>query len=120
MQNSVLDFRWQFSVTPYGPTTPYGPCKFWVVQVSFERPDTATGQVGIGKGRKELIEYDTTISGVVKTAWLLIELMDIAETCAKIVGTFGGETGCVRIDEIDRAAEEVRRYAADLAKGSAR
>lgn len=71
MENSVLDFKWKFNVQGVATTDGGG----WLVQVTFERPDTATGVVGIGFGRKEFVAYGSTVSGVVKTAWLLIELM---------------------------------------------
>jgi hypothetical protein len=74
MRNSVLDFKWEFHIGVVRRITGVGD-DGWLVQVSFERPDTATGIVGVGFGRKEFVPYGATVSGVVKTAWLLIELM---------------------------------------------
>lgn len=45
------------------------------VHVEFNRPDTNTGEMGVGKGRKEFIALDSSVSSIVKTAWLLIELV---------------------------------------------
>lgn len=66
-KNSVLDFKWQFEVNPISGGH--------LVCVSFERPDTETGRVSRGRGRFEFIGHDATVSGIVKTAWLLIELV---------------------------------------------
>ena len=71
MRNSVLDFSWSFEVEPIV----HGSRKGWLVWCSFERPDTDSGVVGRGRGRDEIVWEGTTISGVVKTAWLLIELL---------------------------------------------
>lgn len=71
LKNSVLDFEWQFEYKPFVQNHFLG----WFVRVSFERPDTITGQIGRGVGRDEFIKIGTTISGVVKTCWLLLELM---------------------------------------------
>lgn len=77
-KNTVLDFKWKFEYKPVriviqGEDTPdkHG----YLVWVSFERPDTITGEVGRGRGRDEVILNGTSMSGVVKTAWLLVELM---------------------------------------------
>lgn len=70
MTNTALDFKWQFeSEQCLDPNMPG-----FFVCVTFERPDTETGQIGIGRGRYEYIKKGTTVSGIVKTAWLLIEL----------------------------------------------
>jgi hypothetical protein len=47
----------------------------WLVQVEFTRPDCDTGEPGRGKGRQEFVPAGTSVSGVVKTAWLLLELV---------------------------------------------
>lgn len=89
MKGSTLDFDWEFLVQPmpvmvesqitykeqhqnYSFTTKQ---LGWFVCVEFTRPDCDTGTEGRGRGRKEFIEVGTSLSGVVKTAWLLIELM---------------------------------------------
>lgn len=47
----------------------------WLVNTTFRRPDTHTGKIGQGAGRKELISYGASETAVVKTAWLLAELI---------------------------------------------
>lgn len=47
----------------------------WLINLTYERPDTFSGQVGTGRGRKEFVPYGAYESGVVKTAWLLLELL---------------------------------------------
>jgi hypothetical protein len=76
--NTVLDFKWRFEFKPVrvsyeDNTTP--PRTGWFVQVSFERPDTITGEIGRGRGREEIIWRGSTLSSVVKTCWVLVELM---------------------------------------------
>lgn len=90
LKESVLDFNWKFVSRPIREfivaaheyridssesvrleTRTTG----WFVHVEFERPDCDTGKIGIGRGRQEFIAVGTTESGVVKTAWLLVELM---------------------------------------------
>jgi hypothetical protein len=69
--NSVLDFKWEFHAEYFTQQHNYG----WFVWVSFERPDCNTGEIGVGFGRKEIVWSQSTESSVVKTCWLLIELM---------------------------------------------
>jgi hypothetical protein len=47
----------------------------WLVWVSFERPDVSSGEIGRGRGRDEIIWSGATLSGAVKTAYVLVELM---------------------------------------------
>lgn len=47
----------------------------WRVRFAFDRPDTVTGEPGRGYGRWELIERGASESSVVKTCWLLLELL---------------------------------------------
>ena len=68
---AVFNFRWHFQTHICNDLEMPG----FFVRVGFERPDTNTGVVGLGYGRWEYIAQGTTISGVVKTAWLLIELV---------------------------------------------
>ena len=70
-KNTVLDFKWEFEVEE----TNIRGRTAWLVRVSFERPDTITGEIGRGRGRDEIVYEGTTVSGAVKTAWLLVELM---------------------------------------------
>lgn len=71
MTNTSLDFKWKFETKICKDNPMYG----WFVRVGFERPDTNTGEVGMGFGRWEFIPGNSTESAVVKTAWLLIELV---------------------------------------------
>lgn len=75
--NTVLDFKWKFHYSDVEVKYPIpGPGRqAWLVWVSFERPDTDTGTMGRGRGRDEIIWKGTTLSGVIKTCWLLVELM---------------------------------------------
>lgn len=78
MINTVLDFKWEFHIEEVSIANDIHSAittKAFLVYVSFERPDTETGKIGRGKGRKEIIYSGSTVSSVVKTAWLLIELM---------------------------------------------
>lgn len=71
MTNTALDFKWQFESQSCLDDDMPG----FFVCVTFQRPDTETGQIGTGRGRYEYISIGTTESGIVKTAWLLIELV---------------------------------------------
>lgn len=67
MVNTALDFQWKFEIETC--------CKGWFVNVAFNRPDTNTGEMGTGRGRQEYISKGSYESSVIKTAWLLIELV---------------------------------------------
>lgn len=71
-KNTALDFKWEFEITEERLINDEG---IWLLNVSFERPDTLTGVVDRGRGRQEIIREGSTISSIVKTAWLLVELM---------------------------------------------
>lgn len=47
----------------------------WMVKVEFWRKDTNTDTWGWGSGREEFIRIGTTESGVVKTLWVLVEMI---------------------------------------------
>lgn len=47
----------------------------WFISLSFERPDVETGKIEWGEGRKEFIPYGSCESFIVKTCWLLFELL---------------------------------------------
>lgn len=75
-KNTVLDFKWAFELKPvvmYDEN--HVGEEAWLVWVTFERPDTITGLVGRGRGRDEIIWAGSTVSAVVKTCWVLVELM---------------------------------------------
>ena len=52
-----------------------GQLRGWLVNTTFRRPDTHTGEIGVGAGRQELIAFGASESAVVKTCWLLAELI---------------------------------------------
>ena len=77
--NTSLDFKWRFvfeGICKINEPEEFPDRTFigWFIQVEFERPDTSTGEMGIGRSRKEFVPDGTFESGVVKTCWLLIEL----------------------------------------------
>jgi len=74
-ENTSLDFKWKFEIEPISSGLDLSPTLGWFVNVAFERPDTFTGQIGIGRGRKELVQVGAWESGIVKTCWLLVELV---------------------------------------------
>lgn len=47
----------------------------WRIRFTFLRPDTVTGEMGRGTGRWELVDDDTSESAIVKTCWVLLELL---------------------------------------------
>jgi len=65
---SCLDMGWAWQIETL-------PDRGWLVNTTFRRPDTRTGEIGTGTGRKEFIAIGATESAVVKTAWLLAELI---------------------------------------------
>lgn len=75
--HSTLDFKWRFEFDQVRvKSAETGAIRDgWLVWVSFERPDIRTKEIGRGRGRDEIVWAGTTVSGVVKTAWLLVELM---------------------------------------------
>jgi hypothetical protein len=76
MKNSVLDFKWEFKYSSVEVLSISGPDRLgWLLWAEFERPDIVTGQVGIGRGRDEIIWEGTTESGVIKTAWVVLKML---------------------------------------------
>lgn len=77
--NTALDFKWQFHhdsiMIPVGLVLKYEWCHGWLLWCSFERPDTNTGKIGRGRGRDEIVWEGATVSAVVKTCWVLVELL---------------------------------------------
>jgi hypothetical protein len=87
---SCLDMGWEFDVEEL-PCTAAGAAavrdhaacttcggarkRGWLVSTTFQRPDTQTGEIARGRGRKEFIAIGATLSSVVKTAWLLCRLI---------------------------------------------
>ena len=79
MENTCLDFKWKFEVENVKKPSFFNRSNCdkqgWFVSVTFERLDINTNVIGIGRGRKEYISFGSTESAVVKTCWLLIELV---------------------------------------------
>jgi len=71
---SCVNMEWRWEIEELH-TSPDGALKGWLVNTTFRRPDTETGVIGVGRGRQELIARGASESGVVKTAWLLAELI---------------------------------------------
>lgn len=65
---SCLDMGWTWQIETL-------PGRGWLVNTTFRRPDTRTGEIGVGTGRKEFVPIGAAESAVVKTAWLLAELI---------------------------------------------
>lgn len=73
---SCIDFGWQWEIEEvYGQKGAGLTLKGWLVNTTFQRPDIKTGEMGMGRGRKEFIAYGSTWTSVVKTCWLLAELI---------------------------------------------
>ncbi len=71
MENTYILRKWWFEVVKCNDLKNEG----WFVKLAFERPDTETGEMGVGRGRAEFIAFGAWESGVVKTGWLLLELL---------------------------------------------
>lgn len=91
-QNSVMNFHWKFEFRPItvnyeGDAEFFDPNinqmvkatdpirKGWLLWATFERPDTNTGAMGRGRGRDEIVWEGLTESAVVKTAWVIVDLL---------------------------------------------
>jgi hypothetical protein len=70
---SCVSMGWQWQIEELRLAS--GDLRGWLVNTTFRRPDTHTGEIGIGAGRQELIAYGASESAVVKTCWLLAELV---------------------------------------------
>ena len=71
---SCIDFGWGFEIEELKDHST-GALRGWFINTTFRRPDTHTGILATGRGRKEVVFVGTTDSGIVKTAWLLCELI---------------------------------------------
>jgi hypothetical protein len=79
---SCVDFHWSWEIIEvvgqhWEGTEPIskGPIKGFLINTSFQRPDTNTGIVGIGKGRRMWIEETASETSVVMTAWICVDLI---------------------------------------------
>jgi hypothetical protein len=64
-----LNWCWQAVPTAMSPGG-----NGWMIWGEFDRPDRETGTIGRGTSRTELVLSGATISYVVKTAWVIVEL----------------------------------------------
>lgn len=71
---SCVDMGWNWEIEEL-QLVPDGRLRGWLVNTTFRRPDTHTGEVGLGRGRQEIIAFAASETAVVKTAWLLAELI---------------------------------------------
>lgn len=91
-ENSVMNFGWRFEVQPvtvrYEGTATFFDAtqnrsvtadsperRGWLLWASFQRPDTVTGEVSRGRGRDEVVWEGWTESAVVKTAWVVVNML---------------------------------------------
>ena len=65
---TCLDMGWRWRVTELGN---YGN----TFALSFQRPDTNSGQIGTGYGREWFVSNDASEKFIIMTAWLAIELI---------------------------------------------
>lgn len=70
---SCVNMGWQWQIEEL--RLPSGDLRGWLVNTTFRRPDTHTGEVSLGAGRKELVAFGASETAVVKTCWLLAELI---------------------------------------------
>ena len=73
--NSVVDFEWRFQFEEVEVRSASRDRKGWLLWAEFSRPDTHTGEIGIGRGREEIVWSGATESAVIKTAWVIVELL---------------------------------------------
>jgi hypothetical protein len=97
--NSVIDWKWKFC---HRYIEDDQDRMGWIVWVEFERPDTHSGDVGIGRGRDEVVWMGATESAVIKTAWVLIE-MNVRHELMEAFKVDG-----VRIFDPHRTAEQLK------------
>jgi hypothetical protein len=71
---SCVSMGWQWEIEELR-LSPSGVLRGWLVNTTFRRPDTHTGEIGTGRGRQELVAFGASETAVVKTAWLLAELI---------------------------------------------
>lgn len=66
-----MELCWEIEELPSGAAQPLG----WRIRFAFSRPDTLTGMMGRGYGRWEFVDIDAGESTIVKTCWVLLELL---------------------------------------------
>lgn len=75
--NTVMDFNWRFCHEAVEVSLLHRDerRKGWLLWAEFERPDIHTGVRGWGRGRDEIIWEGTAESGVIKTAWVVVNML---------------------------------------------
>jgi len=81
--DSCINFNWGWEITEVhgaGYNNEYNPLEStlisgFLINTTFTRPDTNTGVIGIGKGRRMWIEETASETSVVMTAWVCVELI---------------------------------------------
>ena len=58
---SCVDMGWAWQVEELRVAD--GHVRGWLVNTTFRRPDTHTGEIGIGSGRQELVGFGASESG---------------------------------------------------------
>lgn len=76
---SCIDMGWNWRIQAVHEADPRPHwsemvLKGWLLQCSFQRPDTVTGKIETGYGRQEFLVLSATESAVVKTAWVCIQM----------------------------------------------
>ncbi len=66
--NTRLDWNWRYRFRPLAEVG-------WLVWAEFDRPDTHSGAMSRGRGRDEIVYRGASESSVMKTCWLLVELL---------------------------------------------
>lgn len=71
---SSLDFNWEFRFRPITLQFDDDPTNVrvgWMLWAEFLRPDIRDGEIGIGRGRDEILWFGASESAAVKTCWML-------------------------------------------------
>lgn len=79
---SCVDFNWGWEISEvegqhWDEKEPIskGQIRGFLINTTFTRPDTNTGVIGVGRGRRMWIEETASETSVVMTAWVCIDLI---------------------------------------------
>ena len=79
---SCVNFDWTWEVKPVCEILPpnvsnhpRAPTHGWLIRTGFVRPDVETGEWDRGFGRWEFVAVGSSVSAVVKTCWVLAEMI---------------------------------------------
>lgn len=80
--SSCVDFNWGWEISEvegqhWDEKEPIskGQIRGFLINTTFQRPDTNTGIIGVGKGRRMWIEETASETSVVMTAWVCVDLI---------------------------------------------